>query len=162
MTKYLLVFLLGLTTSFLFAQNDPTQVPEEIVEVEAKLIEASGLAVQGDAEGAIKLFEDLLELDPSNSAAAYSAARLYNAIDSDKALKLMQQAFRHDASNAYIAQALADMLSENDNYLQASDIYGKLFEQNPRREEFLLHRTIPKQWRSIDSLHRATAIYPRS
>ena len=141
MTKYLLVFLLGLTTSFLLAQNDPTQVPEEIVEVEAKLIEASGLAVQGDAEGAIKLFEDLLELDPSNSAAAYSAARLYNAIDSDKALKLMQQAFRHDASNAYIAQALADMLSENDNYLQASDIYGKLFEQNPRREEFLLEQT---------------------
>ncbi len=141
MTKYLLVFFLGLSTSFLHAQNDPTQVPEEIVEVEASLIEASGLAVKGDAEGAIKLYEALLEEDPTNSAAAYSAARLYNAIDSDKALKLMQQAFRHDASNAYIAQALADMLAENDNYLMSSDIYGELFKQNPRREEFLLEQT---------------------
>ena len=141
MTRHLLVFLLGFSISFLHAQNDPTQVPEEIVEVEASLIEASGLAVKGDAEGAIKLYEALLEVDPANSAAAYSAARLYNAIDSDKAIKLMQQAYRHDGSNAYIAQALADMLSENDNYLQASDIYGKLFKQNPRREEFLLEQT---------------------
>jgi len=141
MTRTFLFVFLSLSFSCLVAQNDPTQVPEEIVEVESKLIEASGLAVKGDAEGAIKVYEELLSLDPSNSAASYSAARLYTSIDEDKALKLMQQAFRHDASNAYIAQALADMLTESDRYLQASDIYGKLFERYPRREEFLLEQT---------------------
>jgi len=141
MTRILLLFLLGLSFSFLHAQNDPTQVPEEIVEVESTLIEASGLAVKGDAEGAIKLYEALLADDPSNSAASYSVARLYAAIDEEKSLKLMQQAFRHDAKNDYIAIALADMLTENDRFLQAADIYGKLFQQYPRREEFLLEQT---------------------
>lgn len=141
MIRTLLVLFLNMSCLCLAAQNDPTQVPEEIVDIESKLIEASGLAVQGDSEGAIKLYEELLADDPTNSAAAYSAARLYNAIDSDKALKLMQQAHRHDAQNAYIAQALADMLTENDRYLQASTIYGELFKEFPRQEEFLLEQT---------------------
>ncbi|MFK8054879.1 MAG: tetratricopeptide repeat protein [Saprospiraceae bacterium] len=141
MTRPLLVFFLGLSSLCLHAQNDPVQVAEEIVDIEAKLIEASGLAVQGDNEAAIKLYEELLAEDPSNSAASYSAARLYNSIDSEKALKLMQQAYRHDALNAYVAQALADMLTESDRYLQASEIYGQLFKRYPKREEFLLEQT---------------------
>lgn len=141
MTHNLHVLLLASSLMCLQAQNDPTQVPQELVDTEAKLIEASGLAVQGDSEGAIKLYEELLAEDPANSAAAYSASRLYSPIDADKSLTLMQQAYRHDASNAYIAQALADMLTENDRYLQASDIYGELFGRFPRREEFLLEQT---------------------
>lgn len=141
MTRNLHVLLLASSLMCLQAQNDPTQVPQELVDTEAKLIEASGLAVQGDSEGAIKLYEELLAEDPANSAAAYSASRLYSPIDADKSLTLMQQAYRHDASNAYIAQALADMLTENDRYLQASDIYGELFGRFPRREEFLLEQT---------------------
>jgi len=141
MVRPLLVLFLSLSALCLHAQNDPTQVAQEVIDIESKLIEASGLAVQGDSEGAIKLYEELLGVDPTNSAAAYSAARLYNAINADKALKLMQQAHRHDADNAYIAQALADMLIESDRYLQASDIYGELFKRFPRREEFLLEQT---------------------
>ena len=123
------------------AQNDPTQVPEEIVEVEAKLIEASGLANQGDTEAALDIYNGLLAEDPRNSAAAYSAARLYQPDNAEKALTLMQQAHRHDADNAYITQALAEMLSDADRHQQAADLYAKLFKRFPKREEFLLQQT---------------------
>ncbi len=123
------------------AQNDPTQVAEDVVEIESKLIEASGLANQGNLEGAIELYESLLATDPQLSAAAYSAAKLYDQQEQpEQALKLMQQAYRHDSNNAYIAQSLADMLSTNNRFAQAADVYAKLFARFPRREDFLLNQ----------------------
>lgn len=141
--RLLSVFSLVLAAALsAIAQNDPVQVAEEVVEVEAALIEASGLAYQGDQEAAIKIYEDLLAKDPTNSAAAYSAARLWHGEgDEDRALKLMQQAFRHDPNNDYIAQALAELLDEFGRHVQAADLYAQLFERYPRRVEFLLEQT---------------------
>ena len=137
----LAVLILSGCLNYLIAQGDPRQVSEELVEVEGLLISASGLANQGDAEGAIEIYEKLLESDPTNSAAAYSASRLYAKIDEEKSLKLMQQAFRHDENNAYIAEALAEMLSEADRHLQAADLYAGLFKRFQNREDFLLKQS---------------------
>ena len=121
--------------------GDPVQVEEDVVEVEAALIEASGLANQGDEEAAVELYQKLLDADPTNTAAAYSASRLLRATDEERALKLMQQARRHDPDNAYVLQALADQLTATGRHLQAADVYAELFGRSPRRTEFLLEQT---------------------
>ena len=123
------------------AQSDPRQVPQEVVDLEAKLIEASGLALQGDVDEAVALYRDLLADDPANAAAAYSAARLLADRDEDAALKLMQQAHRHDPDNAYVTQALAELLADGGRHLQAADAYAELFARFPARESFLLRQT---------------------
>lgn len=122
--------------------QDPVQVSEEQVAIESKLIEAVGLTNKGDREAALAIYNGLLAQDPTNSAAAYSAARLHQKQgDLDTGVKLMQQAYRADANNNYIAEALAEILSEADRHLLAADVYATLFARYPRREEFLLHQT---------------------
>ena len=133
--------LAGLTTATAGAQNDPTQVDEAQVEVESKLIEAAGLAYRGDAEDALAIYDGLLAEDPSLSAAAYAAARLRAGDDPEAALKLMRQAYRHDGDNAYVAQALADMLADSDRHGEAAGVYAELFARYPTREDFLLNQS---------------------
>ncbi len=123
--------------------GDPEQVSEARVETESKLITAFGLAAQGKTAEALAIYRDLLAADPTNSAAAYSAARLLQSEESglEEAVKLMQQAFRADPSNDYIALALAEVLTEADRHLLAADVYGSLFSRKPNEELYLLRQT---------------------
>ena len=121
------------------AAAGPAQVDEQTVATEAKLIEASGLANQGDRQGAIRLYEEILAADPANSAAAYSAGRLYGADEEyERALELMQQARRHDGDNLYVVEAAAELLGEVGRHGEAAAAYGELFAAAPKREDFLL------------------------
>ena len=120
----------------------PVQVAEETVATEAKLIEASGLANQGDRRGAIRVYEEILADDPANSAAAYSAGRLYAADEQpERALELLQQARRHDPDNAYVLEAAAESLAEVGRHPESAEAYGELFARSPRREDFLLEQS---------------------
>ena len=123
-------------------QSGPVQVSEAQVQLEAKLIEAAGLALKGDRLDAIAMYESLLRDDPGNAAAAYSVARLY-AADEDyrRAAELMQQARRGEPDNDYILEALAETLMLADSYRQAAAAYGELFAAHPKREDYLLKQT---------------------
>ena len=122
--------------------SGPPQVSEEVVAVEAQLIEASGLANQGDRQGAIRMYEELLAADPGNAAAAYSAGRLYAADEQfERALDLTQQARRSDPGNAYVLEAAAELLAEVGRHDEAATAYGELFAAAPKRQDFLLEQS---------------------
>ncbi len=118
--------------------GDPLQVPEAEVETEAKLIEAYGLSSTGEPEAAIEIYEELLAADGANAAAAFSAAKLLLEDDPRRALKLMQQAHRGEPDNTYISEALAVNFEESGRFGQAARLYTELFEQHPKREDFLI------------------------
>ncbi len=120
----------------------PREITEAQVMTEAKLIEAAGLALKGDDRAALEAYGALLLQDPTNSAAAYSAARLEQKADRPaEAVKLLQQAHRADPTNTYVTQALAEALSAADRHQLAAEVYGELFAADLRREEFLLRQS---------------------
>ena len=120
----------------------PEQVSEERVQLEAKLIEAAGLALKGDTRDAMERYGQLLQEDPGNAAAAYSLARLYVAEgDTDEAVEYFQQARRAEPDNDYVLEALAETLLAAERYGQAAEAYGELFARYPKRESFLLRQT---------------------
>ncbi len=123
-------------------EGSPEQITEEQILTEAKLIEAAGLAIKGNDGEALAAYADILLADPTNSAAAYSAARLQQKANRlEEAVKLLQQAHRADPTNTYVTQALAEVLNEAHRYPLAAIVYGELFEALPRREEFLLSQS---------------------
>lgn len=117
----------------------PVQVPEARVQLEAKLIEAAGLALKGDRREAIEAYVSLLAEDPGNAAAAYSLGRLH-AVDEDydAAVERLQQARRAEPDNDYVLEALAETLLTAERFRLGAEAYGELFARHPKRESFLL------------------------
>ena len=124
------------------AAQYPEQVSEEQVKLEAKLIEAAGLALKGDVREAMERYGELLRDDPANAAAAYSLARLHvGEGDTDKAVELFRQARRAEPDNDYVLEALAETQLAAEDYRGAAEAYGELFARHPKRESFLLRQS---------------------
>ena len=101
------------------------------VQVERLFLDANKAKLIEDDEEAIKLFLQVLELDPNNSAAQYELARLfYHEGNSFEALKYSKSAVKLEPDNKWYKLLYADILALENRPKEAADVYSEILEDN--------------------------------
>ncbi len=135
MLKYLLSFLFLISSLAMYAQ--PGSMTEADTELEAIFIEGNKEKLLGNWDKAIAKFEEVLEKDRDNAAAAYEMARVYEAKkDLESAEKFASKAVEWNGSNEWFRMYLAEVYQKNNKDNLAAVQYEELVKQQPYNEEF--------------------------
>ncbi|MBN1925901.1 MAG: tetratricopeptide repeat protein [Prolixibacteraceae bacterium] len=153
MNKYFIVLLLIL---FIFSAcstqkkiaesseqlNKNTQ--EDVFESEQKKIEFEYLFIEGlkqkmigNPDNAIQYFNSCLEIKPNSAAVLYELANIhYMKGDFTSAKLLLERAININQENKWYKLLLAQILQNNQQYIEASKIYQELIKTNPDNIDF--------------------------
>lgn len=133
--RHFLLLLLGL---LLFTPIGMYGQDLSQAEVELQKVYIEGLTNQmiGDTEAAITAFEQVLEQDPRNAAAAFELGRVYQDVeDFQKALLYFEQAVREEPENTWYPRYLADLYQAMGRHLEAAAVFAQLVERHPDERE---------------------------
>lgn len=115
----------------------PGSTTESDVELEGVFIEANREKLLGNWDNAIAKFEEVLEKDKDNAAAAYEMARVYEAKkDLEKAEAFAKKAVEWEGENIWYQMYLADVYQKADKDSEAAAVYQVLTTLQPHNEEF--------------------------
>ncbi|GAB4243499.1 MAG: tetratricopeptide repeat protein [Saprospiraceae bacterium] len=136
MKHYLIYLPLFLFFSFsLAAQHSTTS--EAAVNLEAMFIDGLREKQLGNYDKAAGIFEDFLEKDPNNAAAAYVLSQIYDTLGkSDKAMELGAKAVELDKNNNWYKIYLANLYQKNDRDIDAAALYEELVKQEPHNLDY--------------------------
>ncbi len=113
------------------------QVEEQAVELQKIFIDASREKVLGNLEEAAKLFEQVLDKDENNHAAAFELGRIYDSLENDqKALRYLKRSAELDPANEWYLRFLADYYQETNRNSEAAELYEQLVERHPDNEHY--------------------------
>ena len=136
----------GSTKPVATKSKSPTRnVPEMIsqdksvaVKIERTFIEAQKAKVLGDTEESIKLFNQVLKMDPKNGAAKYELARLYYQSGLfSLAFDNSRESVKDEPDNKWYKMLYADLLAVDGKNKEAAKVYEEIITQNP--DEYELH-----------------------
>ncbi len=132
----LLLLCLALTAN---AQHDHELVSEEVVNTEATFIDGLREQTLGNYDKAIKFFEEVLQKEPRNAAAAYQLAKVYLSTNqTEKARSYAEKAVQWDDANPWYKILLADIYQKLNEDALAAQLYEKLARSSPNNEEYYL------------------------
>ncbi len=98
--------------------------------------------LNGNVEKALGDFGDCLRKDPTNHAAMYEVASIYNdARKYNDALFYANNAYNLDKENVWYALLLADTYNKLGKYAKADEIYTELIRKNPYSIEYYFQHT---------------------
>ena len=104
----------------------------------AIFIEANKAKMIGDTATAVKLFNTCILADPSNDAAYYELASLYNdSNDPTTATQLAQKAYELDDKNPWYGLLLLDIYRQNGNNEAAIKLAQDLVKESPENPDLL-------------------------
>lgn len=131
---YLPLFILLFSIS-LAAQHSTTTEAE--VNLEAMFIDGLREKQLGNYDKAVTILEDFLEKSPSNGAAAYTLAQVYDTLGKeDKALEMGIKAVELDDSNSWYKIYLASLYQKHDQDKKAAELFESLVKQDPFNEDY--------------------------
>ena len=112
---------------------------EDSLKVRALFLDGLRDKLIQDLPGAIGHFDRVIELDPSNDAAMYELASIYNSQgDTDKAEVLMRRATAVNPDNFWYWILLEDIYAKASNAAQLELVYDQLIRLNPDSAEYYL------------------------
>lgn len=173
MTSNLLLCVWMVLCTLLFgtatAQSPANAAATSARDLDRQFIEALQARVLGDLEESAVLFEQILERNPENAAAAYELARIFEAQDQpEKAMVQAQRAVDLNPDNSWYQTLLAQTLESADRPLDAAEIYETLHRQEPDNDYYLMMKAYllvvgqqPEQAiRVYDDLERRVGVVP--
>lgn len=114
-------------------------VTELQIQLQETFIDGNREKLLGNWEKAAAKFQEVLEKDPKNDAAAYELARVYEMMKSDeKALAFARKAVELNGQNRWYQYYLAEIYQKTDKDNAAAAIYERLSKSDPRNEEYYL------------------------
>jgi len=137
MFKTIIYSLLFLSSLSVAAQ--PGSTSESEVDVVATFIDGNREKLLGNWDKAITKFEEVLNKDRDNAAAAYELARVYEAIkDLESAERYAKKAVEWEGDNKWFRIYLAEIYQKNNKDGQAALQYEELVKTYPNTEEFYM------------------------
>ncbi len=113
------------------------QIGERDVALQEKFIDANRERIVGNIEKAIPLFEEVLRQDPTNAAAAYELARIYDdRDDNEKALRYIRMAISASPSNLWYYRLLGDIYQKQGKNREAAALYEDLVKREPLNDYY--------------------------
>jgi tetratricopeptide (TPR) repeat protein len=135
----LLASLFALAPTMLFGQIPGTLTSEEL-NVQRLFIEANREKLLGSYEDAANLYNEVLEHDPRNDAAAYELSRVYESLERyNEALDQINKAIRLNSDNTWYHLMKADILEMMENYPAAIEVFEHLTTVTPQENYYFLH-----------------------
>ncbi|GAA4304347.1 tetratricopeptide repeat protein [Compostibacter hankyongensis] len=111
--------------------------------VDSLFFEAKKTAFAGEPKAAIRLFEDVLRLQPENAAAKYELSRIFGQLhEPAAALPYARSAYQADSSNRWFTIAYADALVGDKQPDKAADLFENLYRRHPHEDQYLLNEAI--------------------
>lgn len=105
------------------------------VNTQQVFIEATKEKLLGNYKNAAFLFNEVLEKDTRNAAAAYELARVCDAMDMDeKALNNSRKSIEIAPKNVWYQSFYAEMLEKVGRYQEAADIYSAISKKRPEND----------------------------
>lgn len=137
MSKISILLPLLFFTQIIWAQ--PGSTTEEEVKLEAIFIEGNREKLLGNWDKAIEKFQEVLDADRDNGAAAYELARVYEAIkDLESAEKYAKKAAEWEPENVWFKMYLADVYQKINKDAAAASVYEQLVKMEPDNTEYYL------------------------
>ncbi|TAK33679.1 MAG: tetratricopeptide repeat protein [Saprospiraceae bacterium] len=134
MLKYSPLILLLFSGFEAIAQAGSTT--EAAVNLEATFIDGNREKLLGNWDKAVAKFQEVLEKDPRNDAAAYELARVYEALkETDKALASAKNAVEWNPANDWYKIYLAELYQKNNKDKEAAALYEQMVKSTPFNEE---------------------------
>jgi tetratricopeptide (TPR) repeat protein len=129
------ILLVAISASSVLGQKD--RISESEVNIQKIFIEANKEKLLGNDEDAIILFAEVIRKQPTNGAAAYELAKLYNKTgDKSKAISYAQKAVENEPNNIWFITYYAEMLSEKGDHDAAATLYQNLTVQFPTQYDY--------------------------
>lgn len=121
----------------LVEENLSAPVTEATVQIQEIFIDGNREKLLGNWEKAATKFQEVLQKDSKNDAAAYELARVYEAMkDLDKATANAKNAVEWDPSNSWYKKYLAELYQKTSKDLDAASLYEQLVKAEPYNEEY--------------------------
>lgn len=127
-------------------------------------IEATRLRILGDMQGAITVYQRIIEVDPLHDASLFELAKLYLVMgETDQASNLIKTAIKVDPENIWYGLAYATILQQAGKFNDAAEQYRQLQQQHPQRPELYLleaesHENNKQFAKAIDALNRMETV----
>jgi tetratricopeptide (TPR) repeat protein len=119
------------------AAAQPGSTTEAAVNLEATFIDGNREKLLGNWDKAVAKFQEVLEKDPQNDAAAYELARVYEALkETDKALASAKNAVEWNPANDWYKIYLAELYQKNNKDKAAAALYEQMVKSNPFSEDY--------------------------
>ncbi|RLD20947.1 MAG: hypothetical protein DRI69_05180 [Bacteroidetes bacterium] len=118
----------------------PGVLTSEELNLQRLFIEASREKLLGSYEEAAVLYNEVLEHDSRNDAAAYELSRVYESLERyDDALVQIKRAIRLNSDNTWYHLMKADIYEQMENYPAAIEVFEHLTSVKPQENYYFLH-----------------------
>jgi len=108
------------------------RVSEQEIKIEQLFIDAGREKLTGNTDEAIKIYQEILDMDSENAAAAYEIARIYAGREQfDEAIPKAEMARRKDPQNEWYAKLLAALYQSTGRVPEAASLFADIVEQHP-------------------------------
>ncbi len=113
------------------------------MEFEYLFVEALKQKMFGNAQNAVQILSNCLEIDPNSSAAMYELANIHAANnDFTSASLLLEKAITIDNENVWYKLLLAQIYQQQRKFNEAAEIYTGLIKEDPENLEYLYSKAI--------------------
>lgn len=137
MSKYF--FFLPIALAPVFSAAQPGSTSEATVQLQEIFLDGIREKLLGNYDKAAAKFEELLQKDTENDAAAYELARVYDALKQpEKAIQFAQKAVTLEAANAWYHLLLAGFYQKEGKDKDAAAVYEQLVKLEPENQEYYL------------------------
>ena len=131
--RMIFLFLTCLLAGF----RGAAQIEEAESRMQEIFIDASREKLLGNYDKAINLFQEVLQKDPQNDAAAFEIARVYFAQNKDEdAIRFCKKAIELEPDNIWYAMFLGDLFQKNNRDAEGAALYEGLVKKYPAEEDY--------------------------
>lgn len=143
-SKFNIFFLVTFSFFYLtsLGQDASNRYSEEDVKFEESFIEGLALKTSGEAEEALKIFENLLEVDRRNVAVLYEIARIQKIKgNGQEAIQTIERAIRIDQKEVWFHLFKAGIQEQMNDYAGAAETYHKIIDLDPYNSQHVFRQT---------------------
>lgn len=148
MYKTLAVLIIFFYLSPILTRGQELLLPQKVIDTESLIIEAQKKRIIGDTDGEIRLYKQILELDPNDDVASYYLGKAYQRLQNyTEATNYYSLALVNNKENPWYYISAAECYLQNDQIRQATHILEELvakFDQNKEyydRLAYVYHQT---------------------
>ncbi len=102
---------------------------------EALVVDGMKYMIRGEADRALPVFEELIQLAPQSAAAHYLLATAQVKLSKPEGVESAKKAYQLDNKNVYFGKFLAENLARQKKFREAAEIYEQILKQEPANLE---------------------------
>ena len=133
-------------------------------EINSLMLDANKDLMLEKPEEALKKYKRIVKKQPKNATAHFQMARLYMGSENyNKAIREIKLAKKYDPNNKWILDVYANLMVQDQQYLKAAELYGKLAKMENSPEDYLNKQAMSYLWagkyrKSIETFNQIQAM----